>query len=279
MRDTIAVIFDFDDTLAADCTSGLLASCGIDVPTFWSERVQALVDADWDPIPAYMHAMVQVSDDGAKLTRDVLEEWGRSVVLYPGVETIFSRLRQTVESVSDSGQIEFYMISSGLGDVVRQVSVASEFRDIWASDFDYDAEGLIRFPRKIVSFTDKTRYLFQISKGLVGDTYRGKPFEVNRKIPQDQVRVPFDQMIVVGDGYTDIPCFSMVRKNGGIAIGVYDQADREKWGKAWGFIEDDRVSNLVPADYSEGSALEASLTMAVESKARILALRAQTYQG
>ena len=278
-RETIAVVFDFDDTLAPDCTSSLLASRGVDVPVFWNERVQALVDADWDPIPAYMYAMVEVSDEGADIRRDILESWGASVTLHAGVETIFSRLRDTVSAISEQIQLEFYMISSGLGDVLRHVTIADEFKDIWASDFSYDDDGRIRFPKKIVSFTDKTRYLFQISKGQVGEGYRGRPFEVNRKISREQMRIPFDQMIVVGDGYTDIPCFSMVRKNGGIAIGVVDQADRKKWGKAWGFIEDDRVSNLVPADYSEGSALEMSLMMAVESKARMIGLRTQTYQG
>ena len=86
-------------------------------------------------------------------------------------------------------------------------------------------------------------------------------------------------MIFVGDGYTDIPCFSLVRKQGGVAIGVYDPEDRERWGRAWGFIEDGRVSNLVPADYAKGSALSNSLTMAVESMANRIALRRSTYQG
>ena len=86
-------------------------------------------------------------------------------------------------------------------------------------------------------------------------------------------------MIVVGDGYTDIPCFSLVRKAGGMAIGVYDQENRDKWGRAWGFIEDGRVSNLVPAEYGERSALSNSLIMAVESIANRISLSAHTYQG
>ena len=84
---------------------------------------------------------------------------------------------------------------------------------------------------------------------------------------------------MVGDGYTDIPCFSLVRAQGGIAIGVFDADNREKWGKAWGFIEDGRVSNLVPSDYSEKSALTYSLIMAVESLAKSISLVDHTYQG
>jgi hypothetical protein len=86
-------------------------------------------------------------------------------------------------------------------------------------------------------------------------------------------------MIFVGDGFTDVPCFSMLRKHDGIAIGVYDKDSREKWGRAWGFIEDGRVSNLVPADYRHKLALENSLTMAIEAMARRVLLRGKTYQG
>ena len=91
--------------------------------------------------------------------------------------------------------------------MVRSTPIAHEFTEIWASEFTYGADGGIEFPRRIVSFTDKTRYLFHIQKGIIGREFRNKPFEVNRK-PEDRLRVPFDQMVFVGDGYTDIPCFA-----------------------------------------------------------------------
>jgi len=131
----------------------------------------------------------------------------------------------------------------------------------------------------VVSFTDKTRYIFHIQKGIFGPDFADKPFEVNRKVASEDIRVPISQMVMVGDGYTDIPCFSLVRKDQGIAIGVYDRKNREKWGRAWGFIEDGRVSNLVPTDYSEGSGLSDSLIMAVESIAARISLASHTYQG
>jgi len=118
-----------------------------------------------------------------------------------------------------------------------------------------------------------------VSKGLTGPQFHGKPFDVNKKVSAQDLRVPFDQMIFVGDGFTDVPCFSMLRKLNGIPIGVYDQNSREKWGRAWGFIEDGRVSNLVPADYRGKSALNNSLTMAIEAMARRILLRPKTYQG
>jgi hypothetical protein len=280
MQEIIAVIFDFDDTLAPDSTSGYLDWMGVAVPDFWRDEVQPLLDDDWDPVPAYLYKMIEVSGNGPRpFTKSSFEDWGRRMALHPGVETIFDRLRDYARELNPRLVLEFYLISSGIGEVLRQTRIAGEFSDIWASDFHYDDSGRIVYPKKIVSFTDKTRYIFQIQKGIFGERGRGRPFEVNRKFQKRDIRVPLDQMIVVGDGFTDIPCFSLVKKAGGVAIGVFDQENREKWGRAWGFIEDGRVSNLVPADYGEKSALTTSLMMALQSLANRVSLRAQTYQG
>jgi len=281
MQETIALIFDFDDTLAPDSTSGYLGQCGLDVPKFWQEEVLPLLEDNWDPVPAYLYKMIQKSYSGEieAVTKQSLENWGQQLPLYDGAEQIFDRLRDVARKTNPRVTLEFYLISSGIGDVLRNTKIAHQFNDIWASDFIYDEKGLINFPKRVVSFTDKTRYIFHIQKGIFGPDFSDKPFEVNRKVAQKDIRVPISQMIMVGDGYTDIPCFSLVRKDQGIAIGVYDRKNREKWGRAWGFIEDGRVSNLVPTDYKEGSGLSDSLIMAVESIAKRISLASHTYQG
>ena len=281
MHETIAIIFDFDDTLAPDSTSGFLDYCGIDVPKFWKDDVQPLLDDGWDPIPAYLYKMIEKSNNRecTNATKDNFESWGKEMPLYEGVETIFDRLRDVAREKNPRVSLEFYLVSSGIRDILKHTKIASQFNEIWASNFVYDDDGGINFPKNIVSFTDKTRYIFHVQKGLFGSDFHGKPFDVNKKFNDPNIRVPLNQMIVVGDGYTDIPCFSLVMKAGGIAIGVYDRENRGKWGRAWGFIEDGRVSNLVPADYSEKSALSNSLAMAVESIANKIALTTHTYQG
>lgn len=281
LHDTIAILFDFDDTLGPDSTSGFLERLGVDVPVFWTEEVQPLLDANWDPVPAYMGKMLEWSRAGRipPITREAFALWGKELRVYDGVQTLFDRLRQQCQHANPRARLEFYLVSSGIGDILRHNRIAHEFVDIWASDFAYDSEGRITALRKIVSFTDKTRYVFHVQKGLVGPESRGKPFDVNRNVPPAKLRVPLNMMIVVGDGYTDVPCFSLVKASGGIAIGVFDPENRKKWGRAWGFIEDGRVSNLVPADYAPNSALSTFLSMAVENLARRLALAGNTYQG
>lgn len=281
MSDVIALVFDFDDTLAPDSTSGFLADIGADPAAFWKDRVDPLLAQDWDPVPAYMYRMIELSRQGflGPITRQRLAQWGARLPLHPGVDTLFARLRKVVHDIHPQVQVEFYLISSGIGDVVRNTPIAAEFTDIWASEFTYDEEGAIAFPRRVVSFTDKTRYLFHIQKGIVGAPSRGKPFDVNRKVPEDRLRVPFNQMIFVGDGYTDIPCFSLIKRAGGVAFGVWDPKHRDRRSRAWGFIEEGRVSNLNQARYDPDAELYQLLEVALASVADRIILKSRVYGG
>jgi phosphoglycolate phosphatase-like HAD superfamily hydrolase len=278
---TIALIFDFDDTLAADATSALLASRGVDLAPFW-DSVKALYQSGWDPVPAYLFKVLEESRTNTiagPITRDVLQAAGRSVSFFSGVETLFERLRTFAANNCPAVTLEFYLVSSGIAELLRATPIASNFKNIWACDYSFNDVGEISYPKNIVSFTDKTRYIFQIAKGIVGADAHGQPFAVNKAVPEDALRVPFSHMIFVGDGYTDIPCFSLVRSKGGVAFGVYDPNRPHTWAKAWGYVADNRVSNLVPADYSESGALWHNLQMAIAKIASDISLQQRAYQG
>jgi len=281
MQERIAVVFDFDDTLGPDSTTGFLKYAGLkDIDSFWQE-VGTLMADDWDPVPAYLNHMVTASQDGRikPITQQSLRRWGESLPFFDGVSDVFAHLRKVVKDANPRVTLEFYLISSGIGDVLRSMPISGEFTDIWASEFHYDNQGHAVTPRKIISFTDKTRYIFQIQKGIIGNDSRGKPFAVNKRVPAEQVRIPLNQMMFVGDGYTDIPCFSLIKQNGGIPIAVYDHDHTEKWGNAFQFVADGRVSNLHSANYRQGSDLVNFLTMAVRSLAERIAVAASSYQG
>jgi phosphoserine phosphatase len=264
-KSRVAVVFDFDGTIAPDSTSGFLRYRGADAERFWKVDVQARMNEGWDPVPAYLYELWKLSA-ASPITKSDFVDFGRVMSFYEGVPGLFERLENHASSAYPGMGVEFYIISSGIGEILRATAIAGRFVDIWASDFHYDESGALEFPRNIVSFTDKTRYLFGLSKGFVGEGFLGKPFEVNRRIPFEEIRIPLDQIVFVGDGYTDVPCFHLVRKNGGIAIGVFEKG-REKSGVGLSLLEDDRVSDLVEADYREGSGLSGLLTGAVDSVA------------
>jgi hypothetical protein len=283
MHNTLAVIFDFDDTLAPDSTTGFLQFAGLpDLKAFWKTDVDALLNKGWDPTPAYLYQMIQASQSKKtkfSITKEKFVEWGKQLPLHEGVPHIFNKLRSIAKETNPQCHLEFYLISSGIGDILRETPIAKEFNHIWASEFHYESDGQIAFPKKVISFTDKTRYLFHIQKGIFGPTSTNKPFEVNKKLKPEQIRVPFANMIFVGDGYTDIPCFSLIKNSGGVAIAVFDKNHVEKWGNAYQFSQDSRVSNLNSANYAEGSDLSIFLGMAVKKMANDFLFNKGTYQG
>ncbi|MCK5771918.1 HAD family hydrolase [Algiphilus sp.] len=276
MQETIAIVFDFDDTLAPDTTTGFLDWAGIgDVGAFWAEDVAPLITEGWDPVPAYMFAMIEAARAGRcrPLTRESFAEWGAIAPLHRGVPELFAHLRAAAHSENPRAQLEFYVISSGIGDVLRATGIADAFTAIWSSEFAYGADDAARFARRVVSFTDKTRYLFHVQKGLIGAEADRNPFAVNRRIPAERLRVPLANMIFVGDGYTDIPCFSLLEQNGGTPIAVYDPQRPDKWRRAFDFVREGRVRTLHSANYEAGSDLNNVLTMATAAIAADLEQR------
>jgi len=263
----IAIVFDFDDTLADDSTSSFLDSLGVDVPKFWSNHKKRLRQG-WDPIPAYLDMMLEhsrASPKEGRITRDKLISWGKKIKCHPGLGQFFQRVKKNIQESDNKAEVKFFVISSGIGEIISNFRYHSNFSDIWASDFCYDRNGEISGVKNVVSFTDKTRFVFQIQKGIYGKTSKTKPFEVNKKVSSDRLHIPLDRMIFVGDGYTDIPCFSLIEKAKGVAIGVYNREAKDRWGKSWGLLTEKRVAHMVAADFRKQSGLDDAIQFAVRS--------------
>jgi len=240
---------------------------------FWNKDVARLVTKGWDPPLAYINLILERLKKGKlKATNQDLRDLGKKVALFPGVPEVFQRLRAFVgerkELQEAHVQIEFYIISGGFEDVIRGTFVANEMKDIHGCVFDERRGKLI--PKAIVTFTEKTKFLYAINKGISGIELRRNPSSVNDVIPQDRRRVPFSNMIYVGDGPTDIPCFSAVQRNGGKTIGILKYRKEggrlivDKW-RAWAIARGERTT-LGPfrPDYREESDLYVNLRLQVE---------------
>ncbi|QRK10924.1 haloacid dehalogenase-like hydrolase [Archangium violaceum] len=279
-HDTIAVIFDFDDTLAPDSTGTLLRELGVDEEAFWSSQ-ERLVDEGWDPIPAQLFRLVELSRSGrtrgGPITRERLAGVGRELRLFQGVPELFERLRAHARQQPGHARLEFYLLSCGIADIIRHTSIAGEFRALWANELHYDAAGQVDFPRKVISHTEKTRYLFHIAHGLGEGPEAERASEVSRLAPSHELRIPLSQFIYVGDGFTDVPCFTLVEERHGISLGVYKRGARhERKGQRGA---DARVTGLAPVDYRRGEDLSDSLLLAVGSMCQRIALRERHSPG
>jgi 2-hydroxy-3-keto-5-methylthiopentenyl-1-phosphate phosphatase len=233
-QNIIAVIFDFDDTLTDDSTTQLLEHYGIDAKAFWQECGK-MAEIGWDPTLAYTTKILNLVGPGKpldKLSNADLRAFGEKLRFYPGIPQIFKELKALcTEHPISSPAVEFYVISGGLEEVIRGTKIAKWFSGICGCRFA-EGDGAIRHLQNAVSFTDKTRYVFEINKGLAVPC-RDRPYAVNEYVAETDRRIPLPNMIYVGDGFTDVPCFSLIQKNGGFAFGVFDPKREGSPKKAW----------------------------------------------
>ena len=279
MSQVIAIVFDFDDTLLPDSTSELLESRGIDAMEFWRNEAKALLDLGYDPTHAYLNLILDRVGKGKELgeiSNKSLNQFGATLddTFYPGVKSLFRDLKKTVTSVSDQLSIEFYIISGGLQAVMDGSKFIKEnFTATYGCQFgECQKTGLIKNIKRAITFTEKTRYLFEINKGITPDDTNRNQYVVNIDVNEKERRIPFKNMIYLGDGHTDVPCFSLVKKNGGIAFGIFRPGEEASARKAFlDFLRTDRVLSTHAPKYTKTAELGALLRIAVKNIAnRIL---------
>ena len=248
---SIAFLYDFDKTL---CTTDMedyafIPSLGYTPAEFWGRANAFGWENRMDGLLAYMYTMIQeCAAQNIKLDRAFLNHCGESIQLFPGVREWFARINAFGESLGV--QVEHYVISSGLREIIEGSGIAQEFREIYACEFYYNENGDACWPKLDVNFTNKTQFVYRINKGIL-DVSRDK--ELNDSMPDDSKRVPFTNMIYMGDGLSDVPCMKMMRAYGGQAIAVYQASNRQGVEK---LLADGRVDFIFPADYREGMELD-----------------------
>ena len=247
----VAILYDFDKTL---CTTDMqdyafIPSLGMTPAEFWQEANNFGREQRMDGVLAYMYTMLrEARRRNLPFTRQDLVEKGRSIVLYPGVEDWFRRINAF--GLTQGVQVEHYVISSGLREIIEGSSISGAFKEIYASEFYYDETGRPVWPKLAVNFTAKTQFVYRINKGVL-DVSDDKT--LNDSMPDDSKRVPFTSMIYMGDGLSDVPCMKMMRAYGGQAIAVYQAANRPG---VEDLLSKGRVDFMFPADYSEGTGLD-----------------------
>ena len=265
----IAFLYDFDKTL---CTTDMqnyafIPSLGMTPGEFWAEANGFGRRNRIDGILAYMYIMIQESErKNRPFTRKDLVEKGRDIRLFPGVQEWFGRINDF--GAAQGVEVEHYVLSSGLREIIEGSSISGEFREIYASEFFYDENGRPVWPKLAVNFTAKTQFVYRINKGVL-DVSDDKT--LNDSMPDDSKRVPFPNMIYLGDGLSDVPCMKMMRAYGGQAIAVYQAVNRPGVEQ---LLRQGRVDFIYPADYREGTALE----ITVKNIIRKMAVSQQLYE-
>ena len=263
-KPVLAICYDFDKTLTPDDmqAQGYIQSVGYDIPDFWQESNSLAAVSEMDQNLAYMYLMKREAEGIIPFTKRKLTEYGSKVQLFPGVEEWFERIRAYG---ADRGVIvEHYIISSGLKEMIEGTSVAKAgaFERIYASSFYYNDRDVAIWPAQVVNYTSKTQFLFRIEKGVLDVNDQS----VNEYFPPDKIRVPFRNMVYIGDSDTDIPCMKLVNIYGGHSIGVYNAETSDKT-KVYKMMRDQRIKYFAPADYRDGSSLDTLVKLIIDRTA------------
>ena len=251
-KKTIALVYDFDGTLSPKPMQeySFLPKLGIKAEDFWAECTALAQKERADPLITYMHLMYKkAKEKGLRVDRKDLVAQGRDVELYAGVEKWFGEIEAYVKAAGGShgASVKHYLVSSGLTEIIEGTKIYKNFTNVFASEYWFDAYDL-PFPKRVITDTGKTQYLFRINKGIedLGES-------INSHMPESERPIPFSNMIYFGDGDTDVPSMALLKKNGGHAIAVHTPGANAQ--KCIDLFRAGRCDFYAGADYRKGSDL------------------------
>lgn len=246
-KSKIALIYDFDDTLVTKVITEFYLFPEIlkkDWKEFELEYREFKNTGKFESGLSYLYYFLKVAKQkGIKITKELLNKSGESAEYFPGVGTWFDRIN--AYAIQKDLIIEHYIISAGIKEIIDGTSIANKFKKIFSSQFHYNENGEAEWPKCVVSSANKTQYIHRINKGSL-DYF-------NNNI-NDEIEIPFENMVYIGDGFTDILCMKMVMEQGGQAFAVYN--DQKGLDIVQNIVLSRGASNYYKADYTEGSDLE-----------------------
>ena len=219
----VAILYDFDKTLSTTDMQNysFIPDLGMEPEEFWASTSKFTEEEGVERILSYMYMMIKTAKEkGIKLTKEYLQNCGKKIKYYPGVTKWFERINAYGE---EHGVIvEHYLVSSGTKEIIEGCSIFKEFKEAYGCEF-YFKDGEPVWPKLAINYTQKTQYLFRIAKGAVDAT---DDAGVNRK--NRNLRIPYRNIIYMGDGMTDIPSMTLVKRNGGTSIALYPEKNIDK---------------------------------------------------
>ena len=253
----MAIMYDFDKTLSTTDMQNyaFIPALGMTPDEFWGATGEFSKKTGCERILSYMWMMIKLSKEkGIQCTQKWLNSLGKEVQYYPGVETWFKRINEYGKS--KGVRVEHYLVSSGTKEIVDGTSIAKEFKKIYGCEFYYDPETKLPiWPKFAINYTQKTQYFFRISKGITNKT----DDSVNNKTVSR--RIPYENMVYLGDGMTDVPCMVLVKQNNGNAIAIYNKKEQ---GNVSSLLRGGRVNFACLADYSENSDLDKTMKLIID---------------
>ena len=277
-QNTIALVYDFDGTLSPQPMQEytVLPKIGVKPRDFWARVNREARETESDQMLVYMRHIIEAIEIAkVDVKREDLAAMARKIVYFPGVTTWFARMNAYVRKRS-RGQVKVlhYLISAGQKEILDGVSIRRHFKRIYASEYHFNHHGVATFPKSLVTDTLKTQFLFRINKGLEAVTQ-----SINEHMPEAQRPIPFQNIIYVGDGMSDVPSMALTKKSGGHAVAVYDPRKAGGRASCVKLLDAGRVDFIAEANYGRGSKLSRRVELLLDAIIADIAYRREAFRA
>ena len=275
-QSTIAVVYDFDGTLSPQPMQEytVLPKLGIAPKEFWARVNRDARETQSDMMLVYMRHIIEALEVGRiNVKREDFAAMAEAIEYFPGVATWFTRMNQYVRRKSAGRvKIQHYLISAGQKEILDGASIRRHFKRIYASEYHFNHHGVATFPKILVTDTMKTQFLFRINKGREGVNE-----SINEHMPEADRPIPFQNMIYVGDGMTDVPSMALTKKSGGHTVAVY-QASGKGRDTCVKLLNAGRADFIAAADYRPGSKLSHRVELLLDAIIADIAYRREAFR-
>jgi hypothetical protein len=275
-QNTIALVYDFDGTLSPQPMQEytVLPKIGVEPSEFWAKVNREARETRSDMMLVYMRHIIEALElKRVDVKREDFARMASAIEYFPGVSTWFSRVNAYVRRRSGGrARIAHYLISAGQKEILDGISIRKHFKRIYASEYYFDHHGVATFPKLLVTGTQKTQFLFRINKGIEDVTD-----SIDEHMPEAQRAIPFENIIYVGDGMTDVPSMAVTKKSGGHAVAVYDQKRDHGRATCMKLLAAGRVDFIAEADYRKGSKLSKRVELLLDAIIANIAYHREAY--
>jgi 2-hydroxy-3-keto-5-methylthiopentenyl-1-phosphate phosphatase len=276
-QNTIALVYDFDGTLSPQPMQEytVLPKIGVAPVEFWAMVNREARETESDPMLVYMRHIIEALERvKVDVKREDFAAMARAIEYFPGVATWFGRINAYVRKRS-RGQVkvQHYLISAGQKEILDGVSIRRHFKRIYASEYHFNHHGVATFPKLLVTDTMKTQFLFRINKGIEAVTE-----SINEHMPEDERPIPFQNIVYVGDGMTDVPSMALTKKNGGHTVAVYDAQGDKGRATCVKLLDAGRVDFVAEADFRAASRLTRRVQLLLDAIVADVAYRREAFE-
>ena len=275
-QNTIALVYDFDGTLSPQPMQEytVLPKIGMEPTEFWAKVNREARETESDMMLVYMRHIIEALElKRVDVKREDFASMARAIEYFPGVATWFNRMNAYVRRRS-GGQVKIahYLISAGQKEILDGISIRKHFKRIYASEYYFNHHGVATFPKFLVTGTMKTQFLFRINKGIEAVTE-----SIDEHMPEAQRPIPFQNIVYVGDGMTDVPSMALTKKSGGHAVAVYDPREDKGRATCMKLLDAGRVDYIAEADYRKDSKLSRRVQLLLDAIIANIAYRREAY--